>query len=197
MPVAVVTIPNVELVRVGVHEISTGTWTVTRADLADAVAAARAGVVRDPVIRLGHEGPMRDGAPALGRVRNLRTIDGGNLLIGDFVDVPQAVAALLPKAWPQRSVEGWIGYTAPDGRTYGWVMDGVALLGATTPGVDGLADLADVSALYGVAASGCRVVVAAAPQGGCEPATRARAVAVARARRTRSARSVSHERTPA
>ena len=42
MPAGVVSIPGVELVRVGVHEISTGTWEVTRQDLADAVAAALA-----------------------------------------------------------------------------------------------------------------------------------------------------------
>lgn len=191
MPVDVTTIPNVELVRVGVHEISTGMWTVTRADLADAVAAAHAGIVRDPVIRLGHEGPMGDGAPALGRVRNLRTTNGGDVLVGDFTDVPRAVAAFLPKAWPQRSVEGWVGYTAPDGRTYGWIMTAVALLGATMPGVDGLADIADVAALYGVAArSGHPVVLASAPVFHVADADRARALVVARARRVRSARTV-------
>lgn len=189
MPVDVATIPNVELVRIGVHEISTGTWDVSRADLADAVAAARAGIVRDPVIRLGHEGPMRDGAPALGRVRNLRTTNGGDVLVGDFVDVPRAVAALLPKAWPQRSVEGLVGYEAPDGRTYGFVMTAVALLGATMPGVDGLADIADVAALYGVAAGSARPVVIASAAYTAD-ADRARAVVVARARRNRSARTV-------
>lgn len=40
------TIRNVELVKVGVHEISTGTWTVTPDDLRSAVEAARAGVIR-------------------------------------------------------------------------------------------------------------------------------------------------------
>jgi hypothetical protein len=189
MPVDVTTIPNVELVRVGVHEISSGTWAVTRADIADAVAAARAGIVRDPVIRLGHEGPMGDGAPALGRVRNLRTTAAGDVLMGDFVDVPRAIAAFLPKAWPQRSVEGLVGYEGPDGRTYGFVMTAVALLGATMPGVDGLADIADVAALYGVAAGSARpVVIASAPA--VADADRARAVVLARARRIRSARIV-------
>jgi hypothetical protein len=189
VPVDVTTIPNVELVRVGEHEISTGIWNVTRADLADAVAAARAGVVRDPVIKLGHEGPLGDGAPALGRVRNLRVT--GDVLVGDFVDVPRAVAGFLPKAWPQRSVEGLVGYEADDGRTYGFVLTAVALLGATMPGCDGLADIADVAAMYGVAAgSGRRVVIASAPNSDTADADRARAVVVARARRVRSARSV-------
>ena len=196
MAVDVTTIPNVELVRVGVHEISTGTWTVTAADLADAVAAARAGVVRDPVIKLGHEGPLAGGAPALGRVRNLRTTRGGTTLVGDFVDVPRAVAAFLGRAWPSRSVEGFTDYEA-DGRTYGFVLAAVALLGAVMPGVHDLADIPDVAALYGVAAqSGRHVVIAAAGSDTTAADHRARAVAVARARRTRSATSVSPERIP-
>lgn len=69
----VTTIRDVQLVRVGVHDASSGEWTVTRQDLADAVAASKAGIIRDPVIKLGHEGPLADGAPALGRVVNLRT----------------------------------------------------------------------------------------------------------------------------
>ncbi|WP_244268883.1 hypothetical protein [Mycobacterium parascrofulaceum] len=181
------TIPGVELVRVGVHEISTGTWVVSREDLADAVAASKAGILADPVIKLGHEGPLAGGAPALGRVRNLRLAQSGDLLIGDFVDVPRALAAVMPKAWPQRSVEGLVDFAADDGRTYRFVVTGCALLGAVRPGVDGLADIADVCTLYGVAAgSGRRVVVACVPPRiGAPDPRRARAVAVARARRTR------------
>lgn len=184
MPVAVVTIPAVELVRVGVHEISTGTWVVDRAALADAVDAARAGIVRDPVVKLGHESPLGDGAPALGRVRNLRLTDGGNTLVGDFTDVPRTVAALLPNAWPQRSVEGLVNYAASDGRTYGFVMTAVALLGATLPGIDGLADISGVADLYGVAAR--RVAFAAKViHPNTTDTARQRAVQVAAARRRR------------
>jgi hypothetical protein len=178
----VVTIPNVELVRVGVHEISTGTWTVERADLEDAVAAFRARIVADPVVKLGHEGPMRDGAPALGRVRNLRVAASGDILVGDFVDVPKTVAALMPKAWPQRSVEGLIDFTDRTGRTYRLVVTACALLGATMPGVDGLADLEDVAALYGVAAK--RVAIAATTLTPQHDTARAVQVAAARRRRT-------------
>jgi hypothetical protein len=181
-----VTIPDVELVRVGVHEISNGTWHVERADLADAVAASRAGVIRDPVIKLGHEGPMRDGAPALGRVRNLRVTNGGDVLVGDFVDVPRAVAAMMPKAWPQRSVEGLVDWDF-GGRTWRLVITACALLGATMPGVQGLADIADledVAALYGVAAK--RVAIAARTFTPTADESRLRAVQVAAARRRRT-----------
>jgi hypothetical protein len=184
MPIATTTVPNVMLVRVGVHDISTGTWTVTRADLADAVAAHRAGVVRDAVVKLGHEQPLGSGAPALGRVRRLRLTDNGDVLVGDLVDVPRAVAAMMPSAWPSRSVEGYSGYEA-GGRSYGFVLTAVALLGAELPGIPDLADIDAVGELYGVAAShGRRVVIASA----ANPTDRARAVAVARARRARRAR---------
>ncbi|CAM4205674.1 hypothetical protein MYSE111917_16625 [Mycobacterium senriense] len=179
----VVTIPNVELAKIGVHEISTGTWTVTRQDLADAVAAYKAGLVRDPVITLGHVGGR--GAPAFGRVRNLRLAQAGAMLVGDFVDVPRALAAVMGSAWPQRSVEGLTGYTGSDGREYGFVLTAVALLGAELPGVDGLSDVDDVAALYGVAArSARRVILAAAPAS--DRAARERAVRVAAARRRRT-----------
>jgi hypothetical protein len=184
VPVDVRTIPGVELVRVGVHEISTGTWVVTAADLRSAVAAARAGVVRTPVIKLGHSGPLRDAAPALGRVTNLRLTDGGNTLVGDFTDVPKAVAALMPKAWPQRSVEGLLDYRDRSGRVWPLVIESVALLGAEMPGVSGLADVAD---LYGVdvAATARRVVFASATHPDTA-AARAVAVQVAAARRRRA-----------
>ncbi|BBY76995.1 hypothetical protein MPRF_38940 [Mycolicibacterium parafortuitum] len=186
----VVTIPNVDLVRVGVHEISTGTWRVTPEDLADAVAAHRAGAIRDAVIKLGHTG-MGDAAPALGRVSNLQLGESGNVLIGDFHGVPKAVAAVIRRAYPQRSVEGWVNYTDPvSGRGFRFVLTAVALLGAELPGVDGLADLGDVAALYGVAASRVALPSATTPNATEAPRTdtRARAVKVAAARRRRSNR---------
>jgi hypothetical protein len=186
--VDVTTIPNVELVRVGVHDTSSGEWAVGRQDLADAVAASKTGIVRDPVIKLGHVGPLADGAPALGRVVNLRTANGGDVLVGDFVDVPRALAAVMPKAWPSRSVEALLDVVTDDGRTYGCVLTAVALLGAVEPGIPDLAEVSDVAALYGVAAkAGRRVVVATAPPRGA-PDPHARAVAVARARRARTHR---------
>ena len=182
------TIRGVELVRVGTWEISTGEWTVTPDDLRAAVAAHAAGVLRRPVLKIGHTDPRFDGGPALGRIDNLRISDDGNTLVGDFVDVPSAIASLLPHSYPSRSVEALIDYTAPDGTVWPLVLTAVALLGQTAPGVETLADITD---LYGVAASSARrVVVAATPPRGGGPASRARAVAVARARRTRNTRTL-------
>lgn len=187
------TIRGVELIRAGTWQISTGEWTVTADDLAAAIAAHRAGVLRKPVLKIGHTDPRFDGSPALGRIDNLRLTDGGATLVGDFVDVPAAVASLLPHSYPSRSVEALIDYTAPDGTVWPLVLTAVALLGQTAPGIETLADLTD---LYGVAASSARrVVVAATP---AHPDhRRARAVAVARARRTRAQRLTSIAGTPA
>lgn len=178
------TIRNVELIRAGTWQISTGEWTVTPADLTAAVAAHNAGVLRKPVLKIGHTDPRFDGGPALGRIDNLRVTDGGHALVGDFVDVPAAIASLLPHSYPSRSVEALIDYTAPDGRVWPLVLTAVALLGEVAPGISNLADVAD---LYGVAASSARrIVVAMTPPP--DPQARARAVAVARARRNRTHR---------
>ncbi|BBX62803.1 hypothetical protein MSAS_19770 [Mycobacterium saskatchewanense] len=193
MPANLRTIRGVELIKVGTWSTASGEWRVTADDLAAAVAAHRAGVLRKPVLKIGHNDPRFDGGPALGRIDNLRLADGGDTLVGDFVDVPAAVAACLPHSYPSRSVEALIDYTAPDGTVWPLVLTAVALLGETAPGVETLADLTD---LYGVAAAASRrLVVAATPAHG--GAARARAVAVARARRTRIQRLTTIAATPA
>lgn len=186
------TIRGVELVKVGSWEISTGTWTVTAADLQAAVAAHAAGVLRKPVIKLGHAGPMRDAAPALGHVDGLRLTDDGQTLVGDLVNVPARLAAVLASAYPDRSVEALIDYQDTDGTVWPLVLSALSLLGATAPGIDTLRSLQDVTDLYGVAASR-RITLASSlftdgSRKGPDAAGRARAVAVAAARRRRNHR---------
>lgn len=186
------TIRGVELVKVGSWEISTGTWTVTAADLQAAVAAHAAGVLRKPVIKLGHQGPMRDAAPALGHVDGLRLTDDGQTLVGDLINVPARLAAVLASAYPDRSVEALIDYQDTDGTVWPLVLSALSLLGATAPGIDTLRSLQDVTDLYGVAASR-RITLASSlftdgSKKGPDAAGRARAVAVAAARRRRNHR---------
>lgn len=188
VPVDVRTIRGVELVHAGTWQISSGEWTVTAEDLAAAVDAHRAGVLRKPVVKLGHEGPMGDAAPALGYVDNLRIVNGGKTLVGDLVNVPTAVAKLLPHAYPDRSVEAILDYEAPDGRRWPLVLTGLALLGAEAPGVDSLRSLQDVAALYGVAAARRVAIAASTFHPDDKAAARRRAVAVAAARRRRTHR---------
>ena len=134
---------------------------------------------------------MRDAAPALGTVTALRITDGGTAIVGTLAGVPRAIAGVLARAYPQRSVECLLDHVDRNGRTWPCILVGVALLGATHPAVKELESLDDVCRLYGldVAASGRRVVAASAHPSDTA-AAHARAVAIARARRTRSARSI-------
>lgn len=178
------TIPSVELVKCGRWQASTGEFAPTPADLAAAVAAHRAGVLRKPVIHLGHDRALGDAAPALGYVDNLRLADGGQTIVGDLVNVPAAVAALIPRAYPDRSIEALLDYTAADGTAYSMVLTGLALLGAAAPAVETLRSLQDVGELYGIpiAASARRVALSiTAPDPRPDLAV---AVAAARRRRT-------------
>ena len=179
------TISGVELIRVGTWEISTGTWTVTPADLVAAVAAHRAGVLRKPVVKIGHLDERFDGEPALGHLDNLTITDNGHTLLGDLVGVPALLADVAASAYPSRSVEGIQDYTDPAGNSYSFVLTAVALLGATAPGVSALRSLADVGQLYGIAAAatGRRVIRLHTTAPGVTDTRRRVVVRVAAARR--------------
>lgn len=179
MPSALATVTGVELIKVGTHEISTGTWTVITDMLESAVAAAAAGVLRRPPLKLGHDDPRFDGEPAVGYVDNLRVTADGTTLVGDYVGMPQWLADVLASAYPSRSVEGVHDVEAADGTRYPFVLTACALLGVTNPGIS---TLADIPAHFGVAAKAVSVVV---PATHTQPT--ALAVALANARRTRRA----------
>lgn len=190
------TIRGVELIKVGhwdPHRCpGDDGWTVTEADLSAAIEAHRAGISRKPVIKIGHEDPRFDGDPALGYVDGLRLTDAGRTLVGDLVNVPGPVAKLLPHAYPDRSIEGWVNFTDPAGKTWPLVLTGLALLGAQEPGIETLQSLQDVGALYGVDVAAKRVVLAA--NHGDRDRSRAVAVAVAAARRRRAQRNPSQQK---
>ena len=181
------TVRNVELLKVGRWACSNGTFHFTAEDLAAAIEAHKAGVLRKPPLKMGHHDPRFDGGPALGYVDNLRLTDGGTTLVGDFVDVPKAIATLLPRAWPDRSIEGMFEFEAPDGTVHRFVLTSVALLGEVAPAVRTLKSLRDVAAV----ASGRRVVVAASAFHPADlDAHRRRAVQIAAARRRRTQRTM-------
>lgn len=149
-----VTIPGVELMRTGTWNISTGTWTVTPETIQAAITSHESGVLRKPVIRLGHNDSRFSGDPAVGYVDNIRASLDGETLLGDLVGVPQWLGDIMASAYPDRSVEGLSDYTAPDGSNHGFVLTGLALLGVTRPGVESLRSLQDVARLYDIAAAG-------------------------------------------
>jgi hypothetical protein len=151
--VNLVTVPGIELMRTGKWNLSSGEWECTSKEIAAAIDAHEKGLLRKPVIRLGHNDPRFSGDPAVGWLDNLRASADGNALIGDMVGVPEWLAEILPSAYPSRSIEGLYDYTAPDGSEHEFVLTGLALLGATRPGVESLQSLQDVARLYDIAAA--------------------------------------------
>lgn len=163
------TIPNVELVSVGMKwKAAAGELTFTFEHLADAMTAANDDPhIKVPRLKIGHtdprfadendpgHDPFYDGEPAFGKVENLRLVNDGAMLIGDYVEVPAWLAESLPSAYPSRSIEG--GYTiehgpggepmgtwdveTPGGKRYSFVLTACALLGLYRPAVQDLEDL--------------------------------------------------------
>ncbi|WP_326829688.1 phage protease [Streptosporangium sp. NBC_01810] len=143
---------GVELIQTGQWDISTGTATFTRDDLAAAVGAQDCPAVRRPILKLGHTDPRFDGEPAVGFVDAMATINSGHTLIGDYVGMPGWLGPVLPSAWPDRSIEGWWDFQCQLGHVHPFVVTAVALLGVSRPGIGTLQSLQDVADLYGVAA---------------------------------------------
>lgn len=143
--------PAVELVAVGEWPLSTGPANFTATDLAEACAAARCPAVGQPVLKLGHHDPRFDGEPAIGWVASMRLNDTQTKLVGDFTGMPGWLAAVLPSAYPERSIEACFDFVCQIGHTHPFVVTAVALLGVTPPGVGTIASLNDVAALYGIA----------------------------------------------
>lgn len=150
-----VTLPDVDIMAAGEWNLSTGEVTFTKDMLAAAVGAAACPAVGWPVIKIGHTDqrftPLDgDGTPALGRVRNLRLASSGNKIVGDLAGMPGWLGSIAPSAFPQRSVEGCFDFQCQIGHVHPFVLTGLALLGATGPGVGVLNDLADIARMYGV-----------------------------------------------
>jgi len=155
---------GVELARPGAWQLASGPLDVTAEMLADAARYAQRPGSRPSPVKLGHTDPRftGDGEPALGWLANLRVEDdNGPVLMGDITGMPDWLAAAAPTAWPDRSVEGWADYEV-DGETYGLIIDGLALLGVTPPGMSTIRSLRDLPQALGVAASAR--IVARAPK---------------------------------
>ena len=145
---ALVSIPGVELAQAGTWRLSSGEATITREDLAAAVAALDCPAVRNPVLKLGHVDSRFDGEPAVGWVSNLRLADDGNTVVGDYRGMPAWLGDILPSAYPDRSIEATRQFRCQIGHTHQMVITAVALLGVTAPGIGTLESLQDVAALY-------------------------------------------------
>lgn len=150
----------------GVELLPVGVWNgvpLTKRDLEDIVTAFNETHEAKPVtIRLGHDarqafakflaklGGLGDkeaalaaadshGWPNMGQPSRLYL--RGDMLMGDMVNVPAKVASWAAnKTYKSRSV-GLVFNSVVNGKPYRWRLDHVALLGADTPAVDGLADI--------------------------------------------------------
>lgn len=168
-----VTIKDVPLLRVGTFDASTGEFTADRAMLAAIVRAWESGYTNDPVLKLGHQGHRAsdDSGRAYGQVSNLRVADGGDVLLGDYVNVPKVLAEELPSAYPYRSVELALNVTRRDEHgevveTYDAVLTALALLGDTEPAVAGLGVTPSIAASRmpdGMDAGSATVILASLP----------------------------------
>ena len=175
MTTNLVTIEAVPLLRVGSFDASTGPFAADRAMLEAIVRAWESGYTNDPVLKIGHMGHRTtdDGGRAYGQVTNLRLADGGDVLLGDYVNVPEDLATEMPSAYPYRSVELALNVErrGPDGDvldTYDAVLTALALLGDTEPAVAGLGVTPAVAASRlpdGMTVSSVSVVLASLPGG--------------------------------
>lgn len=144
-----VDIEDVEVCQTGIkYPLGSGPRTFTTDDLADAVASQDDSAVKTPRIKLGHEaglGIMEDGQPAIGTVTDMRTEQGGHMLMGTLKQVPEWLSVILPSAYPARSIEGANEVETVTGNKWRLVITDLALLGVVWPGVT---TLEDIQALY-------------------------------------------------
>lgn len=156
-----VTVPNVPLMTVGIEWPGTpgasGSTTFALEDLVEMVAAEEDPLIRAARVKLGHApwqphpdggvvrlgdgDPFWDGEPCFGSVKNLRIDDDGVRLIGDLVEVPDWLAAVMPSAWPNRSIEWRDHIETEGGRRYERVLTAVGLLGVREQAVKDLSDI--------------------------------------------------------
>jgi hypothetical protein len=144
---------GVQIIDVGTWDASTGTFTVTDADLAAYVAAfdATKDSLKIPA-KLGHDEGQRllqqDGYPAAGWLERLYIED--SKLVGDFEKVPAKVADLIEaRAYRNVSAEIWHDVTVGTEK-FGSLLMGVAFLGEDIPACT---TLKDVYELYGAKAA--------------------------------------------
>lgn len=136
-----VTLAGVEIAKVGTWPASSGEVTITKADLAAAVAAAPD---LPPIpLKFGHTDSRFDGDPAFGWVENLRVVRRGEVLVGDLVGVPAWLAKAMPISYPHRSIEAFSKFEST-GKRYRFVVSALSMLGATPPAIHDLNSLKDI-----------------------------------------------------
>lgn len=128
----------------GAEILAVGTWngtTFTASDLDAIVSSFQTLGLRGRIpLKIGHDADHEsDAAPALGWVDNLRR--EGNVLLADFASIPTKLYnAIKEGLYKFVSVE-LLGNVKASTSVIPWVLDAVAILGATPPAVGILKDL--------------------------------------------------------
>lgn len=159
--VTYMTIPDIEIAFVGMNwPASSGPTTLTLEHLSDAVVAANDDPhVLPPRAKIGHTDPRfneeepihdpfvyhgmlrEDGSPAYGRYVNLRLVNDGASMRGDWIEIPDWLALAAPSAYPTRSLEGDWDIETPGGKRYSFVLTAVSIGGEWRPAIGCLEDL--------------------------------------------------------
>lgn len=142
---------NAKLFDVDIEFFSSGKWNgdeYSEQDLDDIVKNFEA--LREtikPPVKLGHNAaskinkPIEDGQPALGWVE--KVWKKGNKLLARLTKVPEVIYnAIKEGRYSRVSAEIYWNYKSTKGKTFNYVLKAIALLGADTPAVDNLEDLA-------------------------------------------------------
>lgn len=136
-----------------VEIFSTGTWNGQAFDVADLDEHVKAfhetKEQLPPYLKLGHDNEQKfiqsEGLPAAGWISNMYR--EGEKIFADISHIPEKIYDLLErKAYRKVSIEQWRNVKIKD-KTYKYLITGLALLGAETPGV---MNLNDFMALYGL-----------------------------------------------
>lgn len=137
------TIPKVSLFKTGEHPGQNASGiTFTDADLDAMVQSFNDLQLAGRVpLKFGHNDaqPFTDGQPALGWVQKVWR-EGGKLF-GTLSDIPTVIYSMIQKGLYKFTSIELLKDATQDGKSFPWVLDAVALLGAEPPAVSGLDDL--------------------------------------------------------
>jgi hypothetical protein len=156
-----VDLKDIPILETGVeYPASTGSFTVSSEMIQEVLQSQLDPHIPPPRIKIAHADNAVDSdlqslfeqvnadrdasQPALGTIQNMRAVNNGQTLIGDFYGLPEWLAAILETAYPARSIEGGAWKNEANGKEYAFMVEAVSLLGVVWPGCTSLADLQEL-----------------------------------------------------
>ncbi len=157
-----VTVEALPICETGInYPASTGDVSLTSSMLASAIEYANDDPHgRGPRIKIAHgDTPLNDdlqslfeqynqgrdaSLPSLGTILNLKTVNSGHTLVGDWYGLPAWLAEILSTAYPARSLEGGAWQNPANLKNYDFMIECVSLLGVVGPGCTSMKDIQDL-----------------------------------------------------